>query len=357
MRDLLEGPADYVAVVEGRRCSRCGEIKPIEEFSIKNKTTGLRRVWCRDCARAYGREHYQKNRAAYLAKTQRRRQESRPVVKAKIDAYLREHPCVDCGCTDITVLEFDHRDPLDKDRDIARLARSAEWPRVLTEIEKCDVRCANCHRKRTAAQFSWAKESGVVLDPNVVRPGQTGRYATLPSPLQLRLISTEPHGLRRCSRCGELKPLSEFTFRDLLHGVPSYYCRPCKAGHRRAHYLANRPDYMARAMTEMRLKRQEDLARLLEYLRAHPCVDCGEMDIRVLEFDHVDPAVKEMSVAAMLGRRSWASIMAEIDRCVVRCANCHRRRTAKQQGWRVRIAERSGSYLDPLQSSLLAGVA
>src|SRR6266545_8089409 len=73
-----------------RRCSRCGELKPIDEFPIKNKKTGLRRVWCRDCCRAYGREHYQKNRPTYLAKAERRRRTERPRVRALIDEYLRQ---------------------------------------------------------------------------------------------------------------------------------------------------------------------------------------------------------------------------------------------------------------------------
>src|SRR6266540_1541510 len=96
--DLLGTPAPYVASSTERRCSRCGQLKPLDEFAIKNKKTSLRRVWCRDCARAYGREHYRKNKPMYLAKNARRRQTERPRVRAMIDAYLREHPCVDCGC-------------------------------------------------------------------------------------------------------------------------------------------------------------------------------------------------------------------------------------------------------------------
>jgi hypothetical protein len=34
------------------------------------------------------------------------------------------------------------------------------WSRVLLEIEKCDVRCANCHRRRTAQQYGWRKARG-----------------------------------------------------------------------------------------------------------------------------------------------------------------------------------------------------
>jgi L-lysine 2,3-aminomutase len=57
----------------------------------------------------------------------------------------------------VLVLEFDHRDPSDKVKAVAVLAMSKRWPKVLTEVNKCDVRCVNCHRRRTARQFGWRK--------------------------------------------------------------------------------------------------------------------------------------------------------------------------------------------------------
>lgn len=64
--------------------------------------------------------------------------------------YLRLNPCVDCGQTDIRVLEFDHRDPARKVANVGRMARSGvSVEAVIREVAKCDVRCANCHRIRT----------------------------------------------------------------------------------------------------------------------------------------------------------------------------------------------------------------
>ena len=327
-----------------RRCSKCREVKTIADFPLKNRACGLRRVWCRDCCRAYGREHYRKNRSAYLAKSARRRQVERPRVRALIDRYLRQHPCVDCGCSDITVLEFDHRDRFVKEFTVGELARVAEWPRVLHEIEKCDVRCANCHRVRTAKQFSWAKEAGIVVDPAVIRPGQTGRYRRLEKPAQDPLFTAAEDGLRRCSRCGERRPIFAFPFRNFNAGERAYYCRACQAAYRHGHYVANRGDYMTRAMTEAQLKREDMLLRVFEYLRQHPCVDCGETDIRKLEFDHRDRSTKTMAVTSMIGRRTWEAIQHEIAKCDVRCANCHRKRTAEQQAWKCRLAEARAKY-------------
>ena len=76
----------------------------------------------------------------------------------KVLFYLETHPCVDCGESDPIVLEFDHRDGTDKVRAVSQLVtENCGWEKILTEIEKCDVRCANCHRRRTAVQRGYMR--------------------------------------------------------------------------------------------------------------------------------------------------------------------------------------------------------
>lgn len=72
-----------------------------------------------------------------------------------------------------------------------------------------------------------------------------------------------------------------------------------------------------------------------EYLLGHPCTDCGEADPVVLDFDHV-VGDKIDSISDMVRRGfSWVAIAEEIEKCEVRCSNCHRRRTAIQMGWTI----------------------
>ncbi len=69
--------------------------------------------------------------------------------------YLADNPCADCGLGDPRVLEFDHRERGGKVQSVTWMAhRGLAWERIQVEIAKCDVRCANCHRRRTAQQFS-----------------------------------------------------------------------------------------------------------------------------------------------------------------------------------------------------------
>jgi transcriptional regulator with XRE-family HTH domain len=66
-----------------------------------------------------------------------------------IHRLLSRSACVDCGCSDLLVLEFDHV----RGRKVApvmNLVRAgASFDRLRREIRKCEVRCANCHRRRT----------------------------------------------------------------------------------------------------------------------------------------------------------------------------------------------------------------
>lgn len=69
-----------------------------------------------------------------------------------VTAYLSEHPCVDCGETDSSVLTFDHvREK--KSNDIANMVNTGRsLESIRSEIEKTEVRCFNCHVMRTHEQ-------------------------------------------------------------------------------------------------------------------------------------------------------------------------------------------------------------
>ena len=71
------------------------------------------------------------------------------------------------------------------------------------------------------------------------------------------------------------------------------------------------------------------MGQIIEYFRANPCIDCGETDPLVLEFDHLRD--KKFEVSQAFYGRSWQSILDEIAKCYVVCANCHRRRTARRR--------------------------
>jgi transposase-like protein len=135
--------------------------------------------------------------------------------------------------------------------------------------------------------------------------------------------------LRRCGRCGHDLPIESF---NRLGDGFQWWCRSCFAAYFRA-----RGDVHRNQSRAAKRARQEALrAHILDYLRDRSCRDCGESDPIVLEFDHV--AEKTAGVSALLtATATVAAIDAEMARCEVVCANCHRRRTARRGGWRQAV--------------------
>ena len=131
---------------------------------------------------------------------------------------------------------------------------------------------------------------------------------------------------RKCSMCGELKPPEDFAWRLKAKGRRDSFCRPCRVVYSRKYYLANKQRYAARTAKAKRRIALERTRYLLDYFKSHPCADCGATDPIVLEFDHVDPSTKAFNIGTKLATHAWASVLAEIDKCEVVCANCHRRR-------------------------------
>jgi hypothetical protein len=138
--------------------------------------------------------------------------------------------------------------------------------------------------------------------------------------------------MRRCSRCGETKPVGEFAWRRKWKGQLDTFCRPCRSAYHREHYLAHRQKYIDQARRRKVAVSDQNTKRIVDYLRTHPCVDCGQSDVMVLEFDHLRD--KSFGISWGLGEKSWAQILLEIAKCEVVCANCHRRRTALRAGFR-----------------------
>ena len=122
-----------------KTCTTCGETKPLEDFNRRTTSRDGRQPRCRACTSAADRVprgRVEQNRRA-------------------VWAHLKTHPCVDCGESDLVVLDFDHRDPTQKIQTVAALTRTAPLAVLLAEIAKCDVRCGNCHRIRTVEQLGY----------------------------------------------------------------------------------------------------------------------------------------------------------------------------------------------------------
>jgi hypothetical protein len=140
-----------------RHCSRRDHDLPVTAF---NRMGDGYQHWCRECFKAYFRERGKVHRDQVAARQRRISAAARDVVVA----HLSSHPCVDCGETDPAVLEFDHIEA--KTHDVAFLiGHGASAEKIQAEIDRCEVRCCNCHRRITAIRGGWVRATGRLDDP------------------------------------------------------------------------------------------------------------------------------------------------------------------------------------------------
>jgi len=237
-QDTAKPPAETES--ETRRCGRCRETLPVSAF---NRAGVGRQHWCRACFRDYFAARGDRHRNAVKAGRARRRDAARRHLRA----FLEANSCADCGEDELLVLELDHH-PGAKRASISVLVNDGpSIAKLEKELERCDVVCVNCHRRRTARRGGWYR---------VTRS-------------------------------------------------PRSYWTPAQRRNRE---------------------------RILEILSAAGCVDCGERDVLVLDFDHRGD--KRDCVTRLANSCSEASLEAEVAKCDVRCANCHTLRTKGSRTWR-----------------------
>jgi hypothetical protein len=137
---------------------------------------------------------------------------------------------------------------------------------------------------------------------------------------------------KTCTRCFLQKPLEKLPWKNRILGIRHAVCKSCTAQRSSQWYRENKTAHIQNVSRNSQSYRNEARTYVAEYLSAHACVDCGESDPVVLEFDH--RGKKRANVAEIVTDGvSINRIQKEIQECEVRCANCHRRRTAKERGW------------------------
>ena len=140
--------------------------------------------------------------------------------------------------------------------------------------------------------------------------------------------------MKHCSSCNQDKEPDQFGKNIAKKDGLQTTCRACKQPIQNRWYQNNKSRHVANAMKRRRGQETEIIKDIMAYLQDHPCVDCGETNPVVLEFDHVR-GTKQNSICNMIriGYKS-STIFAEIEKCDVRCCKCHRLKTAKQFGYR-----------------------
>lgn len=126
-----------------RICIVCNLEKSLDLFSKnKSRSDGLCNI-CKECNKAYQKQHYINNKSTY----QLRAKDRRKSIKDWMKEYRSTLKCEKCGQNHPATLDFHHENSDEKEKDVSVMVQeSYSKERILEEISKCSVLCSNCHR-------------------------------------------------------------------------------------------------------------------------------------------------------------------------------------------------------------------
>jgi hypothetical protein len=123
-----------------KKCLKCNRELPIENFATHVKKG--RQAYCRECQKAYRRNHYLKNKQKYITKASKRNKEFSKWWRTFKSSLQCEH----CKENHPACLQFHHTHD-NKEASVACFITNGNKTKALEEIKKCIVLCANCHFK------------------------------------------------------------------------------------------------------------------------------------------------------------------------------------------------------------------
>lgn len=150
--------------MEEKLCSGCSTTKPVSNFCKKKGTKDGFQSYCKQCNCNKTKAFYAKN-SAYRKSIKESKNRQRRLVRMALNSIKSNSGCAICPENEACCLDFHHfegkGDRFKKTRSINGSGVTS-IPKLVEELEKCDVVCSNCHRKLTAGVVELSRKR--VLD-------------------------------------------------------------------------------------------------------------------------------------------------------------------------------------------------
>ena len=131
-----------------KKCIKCQKNKNENQFHIKSKKSGSLHSQCKQCQSEYQKQHYLNNKTTYKKRSKISNIKYKTNNKMFFDEYKLKKGCLFCDENEPCCLDFHHKDPKTKHRNISSMINSSlSRQTIVKEIHKCILVCANCHRK------------------------------------------------------------------------------------------------------------------------------------------------------------------------------------------------------------------
>ena len=133
-----------------KKCSKCKEYKPFDAFAKNSNRSGGLQSQCRACKKLSDAKHYQENKPAQME----RNRNNRLKFYQEVNAYKKSKGCKFCSECEPCCLDFHHKEGEEKENEVSRMMYNVSKQKTWNEIAKCEVVCANCHRKLHAGKLT-----------------------------------------------------------------------------------------------------------------------------------------------------------------------------------------------------------
>lgn len=125
-----------------------------------------------------------------------------------------------------------------------------------------------------------------------------------------------------CSKCKQEKPVSEFRWKNKSLGLLHSQCKQCQREAEKIHYAMSK-ERQESILKTAQFQKERNLL-IVEQAKKCGCQKCKEQRPYLMEFHHIDPENKVDCIAHMIKSASKEKLEAELAKCIVLCANCHR---------------------------------
>lgn len=128
---------------------------------------------------------------------------------------------------------------------------------------------------------------------------------------------------KTCSKCNCVLSIDQFAWKSKSKGTRQSRCKQCYSAYNRAYYASGEKDKQKKRTIEYTKSLRD---RFQVWKSTQVCAVCGETSPECLDLHHVDPSQKDDEIAKVISSTgSWKRIEDEMAKCVVVCANCHRK--------------------------------
>lgn len=127
-------------IISSKQCFFCKQVLDISNFHVRPANRDGFDSRCITCQRAYYRDYIKHHQVSKAGQDRNRK-------AAWLVEYKSKLSCCKCGENHPACLHFHHRDKSTKSFSISDSIRRFSLEKIIAEIAKCDVLCANCHAK------------------------------------------------------------------------------------------------------------------------------------------------------------------------------------------------------------------